>query len=325
MRSFNDMLDAIQSRDHALQSAKDELESRVALRTAALEQEISERKLVDDALRRSKDAAEVASRAKSEFLANMSHEIRTPLNGIIGMTDLALDTETTAEQREYLQTVKLSADFLLTVINDILDYSKVEAGKIELDPSMFNLHDCLENALKTVALRADEKGLELLCQIDPAVPRIVWGDSVRLRQILLNLLGNAIKFTDEGEVQLSASLQSAADGYATVLFTVRDTGIGIPEDNQKTIFNPFSQADSSTTRKYGGTGLDLTISARLIMGGRIQVESARDRGALFSFTASVSPEADVVAAPPELLRDVKVLVVDDNRANLRILESHLRR
>jgi signal transduction histidine kinase/DNA-binding response OmpR family regulator len=279
-----------------------------------------------------KEVAEAASRAKSEFLANMSHEIRTPLNGVMGMTDLALDTHLTAVQREYLETVKMSADSLLTVINDILDFSKIEAGKVDLEAVDFNLRDCLETSLKTLAVRADEKGLELLCEVAPEVPEVVRGDAGRLRQVIINLAGNAIKFTDKGEVALKVQVEAATEHDRTLWLTVADSGIGIPQEKLELIFDPFCQADSSTTRKYGGTGLGLTISSRLVgmMGGRIWAESEVGKGSQFHFTARVGiADTKVIEigaiAPPEILRAVRVLVVDDNRTNRRILEGMLGR
>ena len=252
---------------------------------AAVMHDIRDRKQVEDALRSAKEAAESASRLKSEFLANMSHEIRTPMNGIMAMTDLALDTELTAEQQDYLETVKMSADTLLRILNDILDFSKIEAGKMDLENICFDLHGCLQEATNLMLAPASQKGLTLACDIAPDVPRTVRGDPVRLRQVILNLIGNSVKFTASGGIAVRAE----PDGSHAVHFSVRDTGIGIPAEKQRAIFDAFSQADGSITRRFGGTGLGLSISARLVhlMGGRIWLESNPGEGATFHFTAGL--------------------------------------
>ena len=322
---FNDMLSQIQTRDAELQRNRERLEERVKERTHKLQLEIQERVRTGEQLKTARDEALEASRVKSEFLANMSHEIRTPMNGVIGMTELALGTDLTEEQKEYLEMVRSSADSLLQVINDILDFSKIEAGKFELEARAFSLRDMIGDTLSTVGLRAHEKGLELAWHVDAEVADGLIGDPGRLRQVIINLVSNAIKFTEKGEVVVRAELEAQQSDFTAIHFSVSDTGIGIPSEKLELIFEAFTQVDGSSTRRYGGTGLGLTISSQLVgmMGGNMWIESTTGKGSTFHFRArfgtAKSHELNKEQVDPAQISGMRALVVDDNTTNRRIL------
>lgn len=313
---FADMLAQLRARDLELNAHQAQLEEQVAVRTRELELACQR--------------AEAATLAKSEFLANMSHEIRTPLNGVIGLTTLALDSQLPDDARECMTLAKHSADHLLAVINDILDFSKIEAGRLSLESIPFDISEMASLLVRTMAIKADQKKLELVLDLDPRLPQLAKGDPVRLQQVLTNLVGNAIKFTEHGEVRLAVTLEDSGDDFIQAVFSVSDTGIGIPAGQQRAIFDSFTQADGSTTRKYGGTGLGLAISNRLValMGGRIEVESEPGQGSRFRFSIRlerVAGTSEDWSAAAARLDGVRVLIVDDHATNRRILAGYARK
>ncbi|MHC1741908.1 MAG: ATP-binding protein [Syntrophobacteraceae bacterium] len=323
INGFNEMLTQIKERDARLEQHRDDLERQVELRTAELQQSNRELEHTISELHLAKDRAEAASRAKSQFLANMSHEIRTPMNGVLGMTEILMGSQLTDHQQQLAATVMQSGQSLLKILNDILDVSKIEAGKLELEHIPFSLLDCIEDSAQLLAEQACKKGLELICHMEPSAPNDVIGDPVRLRQIITNLLGNAIKFTDHGEVVLNGLLELEDEASTLLVFEISDTGIGIPEDRLRHIFDAFSQADESTTRRYGGTGLGLAICKQLsiMMGGGIEAHSEPDKGSSFRFRVRLNKQAGgttVAGAFGGGLQGAHALIVDPNATHRRL-------
>ena len=327
--AFNVLAAKLRERTDQSEELVAERTQELMRRNAELAIEIVERKRAERESLLAKDAAETANRAKSAFLANISHELRTPMNGILGTTELIQATGLDPQQSEYFEIIRNSAQSLLVVINDVLDFSKIEAGKVDLDLIDFDLSALVHNSVKPLALKAEQSGVELLCRIDPAVPDLVHGDPIRVRQVLTNLAGNAIKFTSKGEIEISVGVESLGDKFIVLHFSVRDTGIGVPLDQREAIFEPFRQADITMTRKFGGTGLGLSISSRLVhmMGGKIWLESEVGKGSTFHFTVRFDHASAAAAAPIEGLEKhftgLRVLVVDDNPTSRMILHEYL--